>query len=151
MKYEACHLTAKQARWVHEYLACGNASASAVKAGYSANGASVAGNRMLRNVRVQEALKARQQADATRLAFSRENVLQGLLEAFELAKAARNPVAMVSAARELGKMLGFYEPTRVKVDFGVQDEVLRFEAMSDGELAQIIRASGETAANKCYQ
>jgi phage terminase small subunit len=133
-------LTTKQAKWVDEYLACGNASASAVKAGYSPNGASVAGARMLRNASVRKALEARQSADATRLSITREVVLDRLFEAFELAKVKREPMAMVRAAAEVGKMLGFYAPTKLDVDMKSSelDTMSRFERMSDRELAETI-------------
>jgi phage terminase small subunit len=136
-------LTAKQAKWVTEYLACGNASASAVKAGYSPNGASVAGARMLRNASVKRALEARQAADATRLSITRESVLKRLLEAFELAREKREPMAMVRAAAEVGKMLGFYAPTKLDVDVKSSelDTMARFERMSDRELTAIIEGA----------
>ena len=135
-------LTTKQAKWVVEYLACGNASASAVKAGYSPNGASVAGNRMLRNVSVRKALQARQSADATRLSIKRENVLNGLLEAVDHAREQCNPMAMIRGWTEIGKMLGFYSPEVKKVDLSISGQVAmgRYGALSDQQLLQIIEA-----------
>jgi phage terminase small subunit len=76
----------KQTRWVSFYLASGNATASAVDAGFSVNGASVAGNRMLRNASVQTVLQARQSADAMRLSIRRDDVLTGLQEAVQQAR-----------------------------------------------------------------
>lgn len=141
------NLSAKQAKWVQEYLVCGNASASAVKAGYSANGASVAGNRMLRNARVLEALQARQSADATRLSIQREDVLQGLLEAVNQAREQRNPMGMIVGLRELGKMLGFYAPEVKKVDLNVvgKTEMGRMNTLSDQQLLAIITAGSAAA------
>ena len=74
-------LSARESAFVASFLASGNATASAIAANFSPKGASVAGNRMLRNARVQEALQARQAADAARLSLKREDVLAGLLEA----------------------------------------------------------------------
>jgi len=141
-------LTAKQAKFVAEFLVDANGTQAAIRAGYSVHGARVAAYRLLTNEAVYGAIEARQQADATRLAITRENVLQGLLEAFELAKADRQPAAMVSAARELGKLLGFYEPTRLRVDLGTdgQDQMARFEAMRDADLLKVMGAATDTKA-----
>jgi phage terminase small subunit len=136
-------LTAKQTRWVHEYLACGNASASAVKAGFSAKGASVAGNRMLRNVSVQKALQARQAADEAQLSIQREDVLNGLLLAAETAKLQCDPAGMVAAWKQVGHLMGYYSHERIKVDVSVAGsvEMGRMNQLSDTELLKIIEAS----------
>lgn len=135
-------LTAKQARWVSEYLACGNASASAVKAGYSPNGASVAGARMLRNASVQKALQARQTADAARLSIQREDVLNGLQEAINQAREQGNPMAMIRGWAEIAKLMGLYavETKRMEVSTPGQGVLGRMELMSDAELLGIIGA-----------
>ena len=142
-----CKLTPRQAAFIPEFLATGNATASAVAAGFSVRGASVAGTRMLRNARVQEALQAHQSADAARLCLRREDVLAGLLEAVEQARVQSNPAAMVSGLRAIGKMLGFYAPEVKKVDLNVagQVELKRMNQMSDVELLKII-AAGQAAA-----
>ena len=137
---ETTILTTRQARWVQEYLACGNASASAVKAGFSVNGASVAGNRMLRNARVQEALQARQTADATRLSLERNDVLMGLLEAAALAKEQMNPAGMVAAWKQVGLLMGYYSPERIKVDIAGRLQMGRMSQLSDVDLLKIIEA-----------
>ena len=142
-----CKLTPRQAAFIPEFLATGNATASAVAAGFSVKGASVAGTRMLRNASVQEALQARQSADAARLCLRREDVLAALLEAVDQARVQSNPMAMVSGLREIGKMLGFYAPEVKKVDLNVagQVELKRMNQMSDAELLQIIDRSATSA------
>lgn len=137
-----CKLTPRQAAFIPEFLATGNATASAIAAGFSVKGASVAGTRMLRNASVQEALQARQSADATRLSIKREDVVAGLLEAVDQARVQSNPMAMVAGLRELGKMMGFYAPELKKVDLNVQGKVDmdRLNQLTDAELLQIIEA-----------
>lgn len=139
---QAEELTTKQTRWVQEYLACGNASASAVKAGFSAKGASVAGNRMLRNVSVQKALHARQTADATRLSLERNDVLNGLLLAATMAKLQCDPAGMVAAWKQVGHLMGYYSHEQIKVDvnFAGRLEMGRLNQLSDAELLKIIEA-----------
>ena len=132
-------LSPRQARFVQEYLACGNATASAVKVGLSPKGAAVAGNRMLRNVYVQKALQARQAADATRLSISRENVLEWLQSAFLTARVKGDPAAMVSAAREIGRMMGFYTVTvKVEASTGEDAHHNQYDNLSDDQLLKLI-------------
>jgi phage terminase small subunit len=52
-------LTAKQERFVEEYLIDLNAMHAAIRAGYSKNGAQVQGHRMLSNANVAGAIKMR--------------------------------------------------------------------------------------------
>jgi hypothetical protein len=63
-----------------------------------------------------------------------------LIESFDMAKLMAEPASMVSAAREIGKMCGYYEPVRVKMDMTVNGEVAvrQLNAMTDGELLKLI-------------
>ena len=133
-------MTAKQARFVDEYLVDANGTQAAIRAGYGAAGARVAAHRLLTNVAISSAIEARQRVDATRLSVVRNRVLTGLLEAVEMAREQRNPAGMVAGLREIGKLMGFYTD-RVKVDVGVTDqqERRRMEAMTDAELLAMVQ------------
>ena len=133
-------MTAKQARFVDEYLVDANGTQAAIRAGYGAAGARVAAHRLLTNVAISSAIEARQSVDATRLSVDRNRVLTGLLEAVEMAREQRNPAGMVAGLREIGKLMGFYTD-RVKVDVGVTDqqERRRMEAMTDAELLAMVQ------------
>ena len=133
-------MTAKQARFVDEYLVDANGTQAAIRAGYGSGGARVAAHRLLTNVAISSAIEARQRVDATRLSVDRNRVLTGLLEAVEMAREQRNPAGMVAGLREIGKMMGFYTD-RVKVDVGVTDqqERRRMEAMTDAELLAMVQ------------
>lgn len=143
-------LSARESAFVASFLASGNATSSAIAANFSPKGASVAGNRMLRNARVQEALQARQAADAARLSMKREDVLAGLLEAVNQAREQQNPMAMISGLRELGKMMGFYavEIKRVELTAGQRVQRSRFSAMTDAQL-YVLTAQCEPLAPAC--
>ena len=86
------------------------------------------------------ALQAAQAADATRLSICRGNVLEWLQSAFLMAREKSDPAAMVSAAREIGKMMGFYavETKRIELTAGKDGEQARMENMSDAELLVLI-------------
>jgi len=62
------------------------------------------------------------------------------LEAFEMAKLMSEPATMVSAAREVGKMCGYYAPVehKLKVDITGNIMVDRLNSMSDAELLKVI-------------
>ena len=137
-------LSPRQARFVDEYLIDANGTQAAIRAGYSASGARVAAHRLLTNVAISSRLEARQKADATRLSVTRESVIQRLLDAFEMAREQGEPATMVSAARELGRLLGFYQPVRIEAKVDVSALAVReeFERLSDAQLYELIERSG---------
>lgn len=133
-------LTAKQARFIDEYLVDANGTQAAIRAGYGAAGARVAAYRLLTNVAVSSAIEARQRADAIRLSMERETVLAQLLEAVQMARVQMNPAGMVAGLREIGKLMGLYAPERVKVAVDAADamRLRRLETMSDVELVKMM-------------
>jgi phage terminase small subunit len=141
----ATTLTAKQARFADEYLVDSNGAAAAVRAGYAPGSAKVAASRLLTSDNpVRRAIQARQDADSERLGVSRQEVLAGLLTAVSDAREQRNPMAMISGLREIGRMLGFYavETKRVEVSAEGQGAMRRLESLSDAELLEVIAAAG---------
>ena len=134
------NLSARQARFVQEFLVDGNGTQAAIRAGYGVAGAGVAALRLLRNDYVQNALQTRQRADASRLSLAREDVLAGLLEAVAQAREHKNPMGMISGLREVGRLMGFYAPQVKRVE--LRDDRLvqqgRMEAMTDAELLALI-------------
>lgn len=138
-------MTPRQARFVDEYLIDGNGTQAATRAGYGAAGARVAAHRLLTNVAISSAIEARRRADSARLAVTRQNVLQQLMEAFDLAREMGQPAAMVAAARELGRLMGFYAPAQATVRLTGEAGSLQrsLSAMTDEELfRQISEAEG---------
>lgn len=66
-------LTLKQQNFIDNYLMTGNIAESAIKAGYSANGAYRQGNRLLRSVIVQNAISTRmKQLESSKIASQKE-------------------------------------------------------------------------------
>lgn len=95
---------------------------------------------------MSEALAARQAADATLLSLQREDVLAGLLEAAALAKLQCDPAGMVAAWKQVGHLMGYYSPERIKVDLrlGGQVEMGQFNQLSDAELVKLIETGAAT-------
>src|SRR5690606_23753564 len=77
------NLTPKQQRFVEEYLVDLNATQAAIRAGYSAKTADVAGPRLLGNVRVAAAIAAGRAAPTERTAVSQDYVVTRLREYVE--------------------------------------------------------------------
>ena len=103
-------LLPRQARFVDEYLVDQNAAAAAIRAGYSSRIALVVGARLLKQDEVQKAVEERQRPSSGKLNITRDDCVKALIEAYKVARAARDGGAMVSAIRELNKMCGFYAP-----------------------------------------
>ena len=102
------NLSTKQARFIAEYLVDANGARAARAAGYGVAGARVAAHRLLTNANVKAELEARLGVDATRLGTRRQDVIAGLQEAFRMARDRGEPGVMVSASRELGRLVGLY-------------------------------------------
>ena len=135
-------LSTRQARFVQEYMVDGCGAQAAIRSGIAPSGAHVWASRTLRIDKVSEALAARQAADATRLSLRRKDVLQGLLEAAAMAKLQADPAGMVAAWKQVGHLMGFYSPDRIKLDVNVagSPEMARMNQLSDAELLTIIES-----------
>lgn len=71
-------LTAKQARFVAEYLVDLNATQAAIRAGYSAKTAEQQGSRLLRNVQVRSEVEKRQAKTAEKLEVTKKRIVEEL-------------------------------------------------------------------------
>lgn len=91
---------------------------------------------------VRQALALARSELSTATQIKRADVIEMLMEAYDVAKLMAESSSMTAAAREIGKMLGFYEPETIKVELtGAQAGMQhRLRAMSDEELLRI--ASG---------
>ncbi|MBV5322759.1 MAG: terminase small subunit [Ilumatobacteraceae bacterium] len=135
-------LSPKQVRFAEAYAQHHNASLACREAGYSAGCASVTGVRLLANNSVSKRIQAFEATAAQALGVTRQRLLYELQEAAALAKEKREPMAMIAAWREIGKVCGFYQPVRIKVDMSVQGQVEmgRLDSLSDAELLKVIEA-----------
>lgn len=72
--------------------------------------------------------------------MTRKRVMDMLIESYDMAKLMSEPATMVSAAREVGKMCGYYEPTKTQVNVTLngQVNVAQLGRLSDEELLKII-------------
>ena len=144
---ELAEISAKRLRFAEEYVLDANATAAAIRAGYSARSAHVTACRMLKDRGVQAAVAERQGEIAEELELTREKVMRGLLEAVEIARLQADPGAMVKAWSEIARMCGYYAPVKQRVDVSVSAKrrIAEFETMSDAELLKIVEQPREAA------
>jgi hypothetical protein len=111
------------------------------RAGYSTSQYSW-GYRLLKMPNILRIIDAERKAFEEENSMSRKKVMDMLLESYNFAKLSAEPATMVSAAREIGKMCGYYEPKKVQVDINVQGSIAmgRLNALSDADLLKIIEA-----------
>lgn len=76
-------LTAKQQRFVDEYLKDLNATQAAIRAGYSKKTADQQASRLLTNVKVREFLSGRMKEREERTLISQDYVIKGIVEVIE--------------------------------------------------------------------
>ena len=94
---------------------------------------------------MQQALKEARDELSSAAQISRADVLDGFMEAINLARLAADPQAMIKGWTEVGKMLGYYAPEVKKVEITDNQKRLqsKFEAMSDEELLRVIEGEAE--------
>lgn len=90
---------------------------------------------------VLKAYRAEKEAYEQASGMNRKRVIDGFMEAIEIAKTMAEPSTMVAGWREIGKMCGYYEPVQVKHTVHHEGKALvdRMEKMSDDELFEIIQ------------
>lgn len=133
-------LTEQQAEYVENRLDGKSKAEAAKSAGYSNPNQ----NPEL-SAKVKNALALARSELSTASQIKRADVIEMLMEAYDMARITAESSAMTAAAREIGKMLGFYEPETIKVELsqGQANMHNRLRMMSDEELLRI--ASGEAA------
>ncbi|WP_106478122.1 terminase small subunit [Phytohalomonas tamaricis] len=77
---EAVELTARQSRFVEEYIVDLNATQAAIRAGYSERTANEQGARLLAKVSIQRAVQARMNDRSERTKIDADFVLQGIVK-----------------------------------------------------------------------
>ena len=128
-------LTPKMARFVDEYLIDFNGTQAYMRAGYKAkneDSAAVLASKLLRNVKVQEAIQAAQAKLSEACLVTQKMVIEGLKAEATLSGEGSSHSARVSAWGLLGKHLGmFVEKTENKTELVVKSGLEDFYGNSD--------------------
>lgn len=134
-------LTARQQRFVDEYLVDLNATQAAIRAGYSPPRAHITGSELVANRKVAEVIAERKRRVTTKLEITAEKIAQ---EAWSIASDAEHPAAArVSALTLLAKR---HPEFSEKHDVSVHGRIEALQAVAQltadelKELAQRARA-----------
>lgn len=131
-------LTDMQKLFVH-YWAEGDSIPNAMKrAGY--NDQPSFGYRMQKMPNIQALYQKYKKQYEEAGQMTKKKVMDMHMEAFEMSKLMAEPATMVAAAREIGKLCGYYEPTKVNINMNVAGNVTMqsMEKLSDAELIKLI-------------
>ena len=139
-------LTPQQLIFVRAWASGESINTASARAGYNDSASYAHRMTVMPNIlKVYHAEKVKYEAACD---MSRKRVMDGLLEAVEMAKLMAEPSTMVSGWREIGKMCGYYEPTKIQVDVNVAHDVTvrQLNGMSDAELLKLIKTGATPAA-----
>lgn len=97
------------------------------------------GHQLEKNPVVQAMLTAQGRKNAYMLGLTREDVLEGMMEAVQQAKLIADPMAQIAGWREVAKICGFYAPEVKKIELGDSAKTFlqRLEQMDDAELLKL--------------
>jgi hypothetical protein len=131
-------LTDMQREFIKHWAAGESIVTAAFRAGYQDGGSY--GYRMAAMPNVLKVYQEEKRLYEEAAGMSRKKVMDMLLESYEHAKYLDEPASMVAAAREVGRLCGYYEPVKHRVDVNHTGTVMhkRMSAMSDGELLELI-------------
>jgi len=111
---------------------------AAIRAGYNDGGTYA--YRLAKDPAILKIYHREKEAYAASVGMTRQRVMEGLLEAVEMAKIQADPTAMIAGWREVGKMCGYYEPVKKQIDVNITGNVVmeRLNRLSDSELLKLI-------------
>lgn len=125
-------LTEMQERFAQEYASSGNATASAINAGYSERSADVLGSRQTRNVKVMRRIREIREEQGIEVDTEKDTLLEMLTNIAESKSA--EPQHKLKAIEMIAKIRGYYKDSpEINVD---NSNTFNPNEMSDEELKQ---------------
>ena len=133
-------LNERQQKYVHNVVQLGLSSrAAALAVGATEKNVNVFSERLRNNPGVLYAIELERQRFERASMMTKKKVMDGFLEAIEMAKLQAEPMVMVAGWREVARMCGYFEPTRHKLEVTVQGEVViqKLQQLDDHQLLQL--------------
>lgn len=129
-----------------EHIAAGNRQIVAARAAGYAQPEKLA-YRVMKRVKVARAIKYLAEQNRKAAQMDRKKVMEGFLEAIEMAKLQGDTAVMVNGWREVGRMCGLYEPEKKQVDVNISAKRMidKLETMSTEELFELAESEDEDA------
>lgn len=138
-------LTEKQKLFVKFWAQGESIQSASERAGYS-DKATLA-YRMVRMPNVLKLYNEEKRLYEEASQMTRKKVMDGLLEAIDMARLMAEPATMISGWREIAKMCGYMAPVQSRVEVNVSGNVAidRMNRMSDAELLKILTSPVQEA------
>lgn len=134
-------LTDKQRMFVRFWAAGETPRTAAIMAGFSETSAAM-GWKLSHDPAILKIYHEEKKLFEAAAQMTRQKVMDMLKDAYDMAKIQSDPSVMVAAAREIGKMCGYYEPeTRININIGAKIDQLN--NMSDEQLLKLIEEQGD--------
>lgn len=138
------HLTEMQQMFVRHWAAGESILTASSRAGYSDGGTYA--YRLSKDPLILEIYQREKKLYEASCQMTRKKVMDGFLDAAEMARLQADPTAMTGAWREVGKMCGYYEPVKKVIDVNLSGQVMhKAERLSDEQLLAVIK--GEIGAS----
>jgi len=101
------------------------------------------GSITLKSPKIQAAIQFLYKKHEAAADVSRKKVMDGLLEAIDMAKMQADSGNMIAGWREIGRMCGYYAPEVKKIDINISAKrvIDKMETLSDEELLQMVESS----------
>lgn len=137
-------LTEKQRLFVDALARGENQTMAGRIAGFATPGSDACA--LVKQPKIQAALAAQYRKNEKVSTMTRKKVMDGFLEAIEMAKLQSEPAVMVGGWREIGRMCGYYAAETKKIDINITAKraVDKLESLSDAELLELIDEDSET-------
>lgn len=143
-------LSAAEAEFVHNLAAVGlSAPKAAAAAGYESKSAHL---QLLQDPRIRTAITKQYERNRKVVNFTREDVLEGMKEAIDLARMSGEPATMVRGWSEIGKIIGAYERANtITINVNQVNSVEDLKTLSVEELAELVARSNQHALPSAEQ
>jgi len=138
------HLTEMQMMFVRHWAAGESILSASARAGYADNGTYA--YRLAKDPLIVDIYNREKKAYEASVQMTRQRVMEGFLEAADMARLQADPTALTGAWREVGKMCGYYEPVKKVIDVNINGQITqKVERLDDETLLAIIKgqAGGE--------
>lgn len=131
-------LTEKQKLFVQNWAKGDSVNNAALRAGFASPGMAYRLVHMPNVLRLKAQYEKKYEEESQ---MTRKKVMDGFLEAIEMAKLMSEPATMVSGWREIAKMCGYMAPVehKVKVDVTGNVTMQQLTQLSDAELLEVIQ------------
>lgn len=138
-------LTEQQAAFVDATLHGKNRYDAAREAGYVDSDGRTEPSTAEKSVNIQRALREARAELSSAAQISRADVIDGMMEAINMARLAADPATMVKGWSEVAKILGHYAPEVKRVEITDNQKRIqhKFTAMTDEELLAAIEGDFE--------